>query len=45
MIKEDFTKKRHWYKTSQPIEPYAFRDFEKGLVGYARKQNINHIST
>lgn len=38
LLKEDHTKKRHWYKASHPIEPYAFRDFQRGLVGYSKKQ-------
>lgn len=28
----------HWYKSEQPIEPYVFRDIDKGLVGYKEKQ-------
>lgn len=32
------TPKLFWYKATHPIEPYVFRDMDKAIVGYEKKQ-------
>lgn len=32
------TPKLLWYKATHPIEPYVFRDMDKAIVGYEKKQ-------